>query len=369
MKLKRSTQGLLIAALILGAGVAVYEGTIAPERQAQQEQSDRLFEFATTDVQRVTIETSDQVLQFDRLETPIEVPSDQEGEFTTTDWQFVRLDPAGQADDLSESMGSPGDTEATSDDTTSEPENSESENSEPENSEPENSEPENSEPENSEPENSEPENPEPENPEPENPEPENSEPENSEPKDKNRVNTAETTADEPTPARQAYIDFLFSAIGGASSDRSISAPANRRTEYGLDTPTLHLTIELKDGTRHTLDIGSRDFTQSFVYALLDTPDDATQLDVLLLPPDFINAFDRDLAAWDATIPIESDLELPEPVIEGEASPEADDINSEILQDPTYDLAPDRDQPLTTEAEAESGLEGFDLPETPNETSD
>ncbi len=322
MKLKRSTQGLLIAALILGAGVAVYEGMIAPERQAQQEQGDRLFAFAASDVQRVTIETSDRVLQFDRLEAPLNVPlnQDQDGEFTTTDWQFVRLDSSEEPDDpdespkSSESPESPesiqGNDEQTSDDTT---------------------------------------------PEPEDPEPENLESENLESENTDVVNPADTTAKESTPARQAYIDYLFNAIEGAASDRSISAPTDRLAEYGLATPTLRLTIELKDGTRHTLDLGSRDFTQSFVYALLDTPDDATQLDVLLLPPDFINAFDRDLTAWDATIPIESEMDLPDPTIEGEAPPQADDINSEILKDPIYNPAPDN-QPLTIEPESDgSGM--------------
>jgi hypothetical protein len=407
MKLKRSTQGLLIAALILGVGVAVYEGTIAPERQAQQEQRDRLFKFAALDVQQITIETSDQVLQFDRLETPLNLPLNQEGEFTTTDWQFVRLNSAKAAGDREEPIASPENSETPAEDTTEsaspeaenpEAESVQSENSEPENPEPENSDPnnpdlENSDPENpeadsvqsenSEPENPETENPDPENSDPNNPETENPDPNNSDPEnpeaEKSKTDTTEsnsdTTVEKPIPARQAYIDYLFNAINGASSDRSISAPANRRAEYGLATPTLRLTIELKNGTRHTLEIGSRDFTQSFVYALLDTPKDATQLNVLLLPPDFINAFDRDLAAWDATQPLESELDLPDPAIEGETPPPTDEINdnindeindeinSEILKDPIYNPEPDNQPTL----EPEPKVDGLDPSDNPQET--
>ncbi|TAF56391.1 MAG: DUF4340 domain-containing protein [Oscillatoriales cyanobacterium] len=328
MKLKRSTQGLLIAALILGVGVAVYEGTIAPERQAQQEQGDRLFKFAALDVQRITIETSDQVLQFDRLETALNVPLNQEGEFTTTDWQFVRLDSTKAAGDRQESSESQDETAATSDEA-SELASPEAESAEAENLEAEN-------------------------------------PEVAAESDTavDPESNAATTADKPTPARQAYIDYLFNAVNGASSDRSISAPANRRAEYGLTTPTLRLTIELKNGTRHTLEIGNRDFTQSFVYALLDTPKDATQLNVLLLPPNFINAFDRDLAAWDATQPLESETELPDPAIEGETPPPTDDMNSEILKDPIYSPELDRNQSPPPEPAPENGL---NLPESSNET--
>jgi hypothetical protein len=358
MKLKRSTQGLLIAALILGVGVAVYEGTIAPERQAQQEQRDRLFKFATLDVQQITIETSDQVLQFDRLETPLNVPLNQEGEFTTTDWQFVRLNSAKAAGDREEPIASPENSETPAEDTT------ESASPEAENPEAESVQSENSEPENSETENSDPNNPDLENSDPENPEAEKSKTDTTE-------SDSDTTVETPIPARQAYIDYLFNAINGASSDRSISAPANRRAEYGLATPTLRLTIELKNGTRHTLEIGSRDFTQSFVYALIDTPDDATELDVLLLPPDFINAFDRELTDWDATQPLASETELPDPTIEGETPPPTDeindeindDINSEILKDPIYNPEPDNQPTL----EPEPNVDGLDQPDNPQET--
>lgn len=364
MKLKRSTQGLLIAALILGVGVAVYEGTIAPERQAQQEQRDRLFKFATLDVQRITLETSDQMLQFDRLETPLNVPLNENGEFTTTDWQFIRLNSAKPAGDREEPTTSQGDSETPPEDTT------ESASPETDSAQPENSEADGVQPENSEPENSEIDGVQTENAEPENSEADGAEVENAEatkPETATTESNSDTTTDKPIPARQAYIDYLFNAINGASSDRSISAPANRRAEYGLATPTLRLTIELKNGTRHTLEIGSRDFTQSFVYALLDTPKDATQLNVLLLPPDFINAFDRELTDWDATQPLASETELPDPTIEGETPPPGDeindDINSEILKDPIYNPEPDNQPTL----EPEPNVDGLDQPDNPQET--
>jgi hypothetical protein len=323
------------------------------------------------------------VLQFDRLETPLNVPLNQEGEFTTTDWQFVRLNSAKAAGDREEPIASPENSETPAEDTTEsaspeaenpEAENPEAESVQAENSDLENSEAENPEAESVQSENSEPENPETENSDPNNPDLENSDPENPE-AEKSKTDTTEsdsdTTVEKPIPARQAYIDYLFNAINGASSDRSISAPANRRAEYGLATPTLRLTIELKNGTRHTLEIGSRDFTQSFVYALLDTPDDATELDVLLLPPDFINAFDRDLAAWDATQPLASETELPDPTIEGETPPPTDeinddindDINSEILKDPIYNPEPDN-QPTP---EPEPNVDGLDPSDNPQET--
>jgi len=271
MKLKRSTQGLLLAALLLGAGVAIYEGTIAPERRTQRDRDADLLAIAAADIETIEIETPRHSLRFERLAEPAQIELEGgDNEFAIAEWEFVRL-AASAADSVSESED--GGTED------GEPDESESGESESGAGEPE----------------------------------------------------SETDSG-ATPARQAYMDYLFGAIERAGSERTIARPVADLAEYGLDDPPLRLTLELADGTRHVLELGDRDFSQSFVYGILDRAEDADEVEILLLSPDLINAIDRDLADWDATAAIDSDLDLPDPDLE--PAPEASDEPDEpgVLDD-------------------------------------
>ncbi|MBE9040336.1 DUF4340 domain-containing protein [Oscillatoriales cyanobacterium LEGE 11467] len=90
MKFKKSTQILFAVALVLATGVAVYEGTIAPERQAAELQERQVFDFEVDRVTSLTVETPDRTLQFDRLP-----PEEDSTEFR---WQFQVLEASDQSE-------------------------------------------------------------------------------------------------------------------------------------------------------------------------------------------------------------------------------------------------------------------------------
>ena len=86
MKFKKSTQILFASALILATGVAVYEGTIAPDRQAAKLLQQQVFNFEVDRVATLTVKTVERTLQFDRL------PPEEDS--TTPRWQFQAIEAA-----------------------------------------------------------------------------------------------------------------------------------------------------------------------------------------------------------------------------------------------------------------------------------
>jgi hypothetical protein len=91
MKLKRSTQVLLLLAIIFGGGVLLYEGAIAPELERQRQQEQQAFKFEVEAIRQMTLRREDYTLELTRLEEPLQIPSEDETSFTTTDWQAVIL--------------------------------------------------------------------------------------------------------------------------------------------------------------------------------------------------------------------------------------------------------------------------------------
>ncbi|OAB58645.1 hypothetical protein AY600_16670 [Phormidium willei BDU 130791] len=89
MKLKRSTQVLLLLAVIFGGGVLLYEGAIAPELERQRQQEQQAFKFEVEAIRQMTLRREDYTLELTRLEEPLQIPSEDETSFTTTDWQAV----------------------------------------------------------------------------------------------------------------------------------------------------------------------------------------------------------------------------------------------------------------------------------------
>ncbi|MCC5897329.1 MAG: DUF4340 domain-containing protein [Phormidium sp. BM_Day4_Bin.17] len=100
MKLKRSTQVLLLLAVIFGGGVLLYEGAIAPEFERQRQEEQRAFRFEASAIRQMTLTRADYTVQLTKLDEPLEIPSEDETRFTTTDWQSVMLEdgePQGEA--------------------------------------------------------------------------------------------------------------------------------------------------------------------------------------------------------------------------------------------------------------------------------
>ncbi len=123
---------------------------------------------------------------------------------------------------------------------------------------------------------------------------------------------------EATPANEAYVVFLLSVLENAKVDRSIEIEAEEIAEYGLDEPVATLQIDLDSGETHRLAVGTRDFSDSFVYGTTDSSE-GEALTVLLLPTNLDNAVDRTLEDWKAQPP-----QSPESQLEPPPTPETDD---------------------------------------------
>lgn len=70
MKLQRSTWILILAAILFGGIVYVYEIEGRPQREATKAEENQLFFFQEQDVQSVTVKTKDQTLLFERNNQP-----------------------------------------------------------------------------------------------------------------------------------------------------------------------------------------------------------------------------------------------------------------------------------------------------------
>jgi Domain of unknown function (DUF4340) len=90
MRFKRSTQILFASALVLATGIAVYEGTIVPDRQEQEIKQQQVFSFTDEQVKSLLLTTPDLILQFDRL--PPQPNSIQPR------WQFTILNSSQKSD-------------------------------------------------------------------------------------------------------------------------------------------------------------------------------------------------------------------------------------------------------------------------------
>src|ERR1700685_419993 len=71
-----------------------------------------------------------------------------------------------------------------------------------------------------------------------------------------------TSADGPT------VEGIVTEVAGANVSRTIT-PSGDLSPYGLKQPALTARVRLKDGTRHSLQFGDKDFSGSSVYAIVD----------------------------------------------------------------------------------------------------
>jgi Domain of unknown function (DUF4340) len=89
------------------------------------------------------------------------------------------------------------------------------------------------------------------------------------------VQPVQTGADQSTA--QGIVDQVAEARVGETEPGS----ADRRKVYGLDPPQTTLELQLKNGARHTLLIGDKDFTGDSVYTLADNGQNVSLLPVSL----------------------------------------------------------------------------------------
>lgn len=103
---------------------------------------------------------------------------------------------------------------------------------------------------------------------------------------------------EKITASDPSVAFLLDLVTTGKTQRTITAPASDREQFGLHQPLATIDLTLKDQKTHKLVLGEYDFNRSFLYAQADPPAEATdQLNVLLVSPNFENAVNRPLDEW------------------------------------------------------------------------
>ena len=72
-----------------------------------------------------------------------------------------------------------------------------------------------------------------------------------------------------TRADQSRLTGITSQIASLQTDRTFPVTAEQITSFGLDHPSITLAITMKNGSKHKLRFGGKDFSGSSVYVLLD----------------------------------------------------------------------------------------------------
>lgn len=72
-----------------------------------------------------------------------------------------------------------------------------------------------------------------------------------------------------TAADQSSVDGLVDTIAGARSQQTEPGTVDRKKAYGLDPARASIELTLRDGAKHTLLVGDKDFTGDSVYVIVD----------------------------------------------------------------------------------------------------
>ncbi|MFZ0737129.1 MAG: DUF4340 domain-containing protein [Candidatus Acidiferrales bacterium] len=89
-----------------------------------------------------------------------------------------------------------------------------------------------------------------------------------------------------TRADQSVVGAIASELASDGVTRTLSAGAGGLATYGLNSPSVTLQFAMKNGGKHTLKLGGKDFSGSSVYALVDGGKDvALMSDTILTSSD------------------------------------------------------------------------------------
>jgi len=106
------------------------------------------------------------------------------------------------------------------------------------------------------------------------------------------------TAPKKTTASEGSVAFLLNLIGTGTSEKTLTIPTVRLSEFGLDKPQATIDITLQNQTKHRLVLGNPDFNRSFLYAQIDPPKSSTpEQTIHLVSLDFENAVNRPIEEW------------------------------------------------------------------------
>lgn len=92
------------------------------------------------------------------------------------------------------------------------------------------------------------------------------------------------TLKEPVSAsvNESAVDTLLSDIANARVERTLSASAEEIKAYGLAEPAVTIELKLKNGNRHRIRLGTKDFSNLSVYGLIDDSNEVSILPATLL---------------------------------------------------------------------------------------
>ncbi|HEV3482687.1 MAG TPA: DUF4340 domain-containing protein [Candidatus Acidoferrales bacterium] len=91
----------------------------------------------------------------------------------------------------------------------------------------------------------------------------------------NIVQPIETQADQPT------VDGIADQLASARVSETEPGSPDRRKVYGLDPPQVSLEFQLRNGSKHTILIGSKDFSGDSAYTVIDGAQNVSLLPQLL----------------------------------------------------------------------------------------
>ncbi|HXX18465.1 MAG TPA: DUF4340 domain-containing protein [Candidatus Acidoferrum sp.] len=84
-----------------------------------------------------------------------------------------------------------------------------------------------------------------------------------------------------TGADQSVVDGIVDQVAGAEVSQTEPGTPDRLKAYGLDPPQASLELQLANGSKHTLLVGSKTFTGDSIYAVVDGGKDVSLLPDLL----------------------------------------------------------------------------------------
>ncbi|MBW4580593.1 MAG: DUF4340 domain-containing protein [Tildeniella nuda ZEHNDER 1965/U140] len=112
------------------------------------------------------------------------------------------------------------------------------------------------------------------------------------------------TAPDKTAANDASVAYLLNLLTTGKRQQTLTVPANKQAEFGLDKPIAIADVKLANQQTHRLVLGKPNFDRSALYAQVDPPAQAkADLAVALVSTDFENAVNRPLADWKVKEPV------------------------------------------------------------------
>ncbi len=96
-----------------------------------------------------------------------------------------------------------------------------------------------------------------------------------------------------TEADQRLVGGIIETLSNSRIESNQPGTPDRLKAYGLDPPAISVEFKLQNGTQHTLKIGNKDFTNTYVYGLIDGKDAALVPSALRTQTDLSVDFLRD----------------------------------------------------------------------------